>query len=337
LENIAVYLFEKGYASGVVEELSPIVTGTLRECHCEEDEETFILEELLSRGVLIEVAKGRIGFVHLSFLEYYVARALVRTPERLITLVSRPNAHHVLIFACGLTADVAPIIEAAVEAGQALLAAKCISHGRTDNQELAEYVVQEIVKEVGDPFADLLVKVLGKRQREPKKEDSYSILFHKWDAFSEEGLPPHVKGRRFEEFVIEFFGQLFAVVSHDLDTDTGELDVIIEIIKQDSFWIEFGGDAFVECKNWASHIPLKDVGAFIAKVNQGRVKLAFFVSVSGFTAAAKQRLRVQASNISAPLIVPIDGEDMKEALLKREYLEEFFKRKIREIKYLRKY
>jgi hypothetical protein len=76
---------------------------------------------------------------------------------------------------------------------------------------------------------------------------------------------------------------------------------------------------------------------FIAKVNQGRVKLAFFVSVSGFTADAEQRLRIQASNINMPLIVPIEGADLKEMLLKREYFEEFFKRKIREIKYLRKY
>jgi Cdc6-like AAA superfamily ATPase len=337
LEEIAVHQFEQGVFVVGVEEISEIIAKALRELHIDENEEPNVLNELLSRGVLVEVAAGTIQFVHLSFLEYYVAKALVRTPQKLIALVSRPNAHQVLIFACGLIADVAPIIEAAIESGKVILAAKCLSHGRTDNKQLAEYVAQEFIREVGEPFTNLLKRVLDGRVVAAEKEDIYSILLQKWDRFSQDDLPSHIKGSRFEEFVIDFFSQMFTVVSHDLNTENGELDIIVEIIKQDSFWMEFGGDAFVECKNWASHIPLKDVGAFIAKVNQGRVKLAFFVSVNGFTSDAEQRLRIQASNISAPLIVPIEGADLKEVLLKREYFEEFFKRKIREIKYLRKY
>lgn len=327
LENIAIYLFEKGGAIIRVKEIDEIISKTVREFQIEEYAGSSILNELLSSGILIEISLGTFQFAHLSFQEYYVARALVRTPQKLINLIANPNANQVLVFACGLIDDVAPIIEAAIERGHVILAAKCISNGRTDNKQLAEYVAQEFVREVGEPFADLFIRVLGKRTQEATKEDPYSILLRKWDSFSQDNLPSHIKGSRFEEFVVEFFSQVFAVVSHDLNTENGELDIIVEIIKQDPFWVEFGGDAFVECKNWSAHIPLKDVGSFIAKVSQGRLKLSFFVSVSGFTEDARQRLRHQASNISAPLIVPIEGNDMKEMLLRREYFEEFFKKK----------
>jgi hypothetical protein len=90
-------------------------------------------------------------------------------------------------------------------------------------------------------------------------------------------------------------------------------------------------------KNWDSHIPLKEVAAFCHKVTQARVRLGFIVSVSGFTDDAIRTLRNQASNVNAPLIVPISGDDLKKLIRKRGQLDEFFKDKIREIKYVRKY
>jgi hypothetical protein len=336
LERIAVHQFEYNLTAGL-EEISELISRSAQEFHIEKREEPYVLEELLSSGLLVEVSRSAVQFVHLSFLEYYVAKALVRTPQNLINLVSRPNAHQILVFACAMVSDVAPIIQAAIETRQLALAAKCISHGRTDNQQLAEYVVHEFIEEFGEPFAKLLLKVLDNRKEEKPEADPYVSLLRKWDGYSQDNLAAHIKGSRFEEFAIEFFSQSFAVVSHDLNTENGELDLILEIIKKDSFWIEFGGDVFVECKNWASNIPLKDVGAFVAKVTQGRVKLAFFISASGFTGDAEERLRIQASNVAAPLIVPINGIDIKEMLQKREYFEEFFKRKIRDIKYLRKW
>ncbi len=127
------------------------------------------------------------------------------------------------------------------------------------------------------------------------------------------------------------------MVSRDLNTENGELDLVVELGRMDPFWFEFGGDALIECKNWSSNVPLKEVGSFVTKVNQGRVKLGFFVSVSGFTPDAIRTLRNNASNTSAPLVVPISGGEIKTALMRGEVLEEFFKKAIRSFKYLRKY
>jgi hypothetical protein len=68
-----------------------------------------------------------------------------------------------------------------------------------------------------------------------------------------------------------------------------------------------------------------------------RVKLAFFVSVSGFTDDAWRTLRNHATQMSTPLVVPLSGTEIKNALVDGAILEEFFKRAIREMKYLRKF
>jgi restriction endonuclease Mrr len=93
----------------------------------------------------------------------------------------------------------------------------------------------------------------------------------------------------------------------------------------------------VECKNWNSNTPVSEVQSFTQKATQVGVKLAFFVSVSGFTDTAKASLQLTSVNPHLPLIVPISGDQIKDALGRNTDLEEFFKERIRDIKYLRKY
>jgi hypothetical protein len=81
---------------------------------------------------------------------------------------------------------------------------------------------------------------------------------------------------------------------------------------------------------------LKDVATFLHKVTLGRVKLAFVVSMSGFTEDASRTLRNHASNVTLPLVVPITGAVMENALTSGTILEEFFKQRIRDTKYMRK-
>jgi len=150
-------------------------------------------------------------------------------------------------------------------------------------------------------------------------------------------LKSYEKGKRFENFIITLFSQLFKVVSHNLFTENGEIDVVLEITNQEPFWIEFGGDVFVECKNWNKNIPLNEVTKFCHKVSQARLKLGFIVSVNGFTNDAIRTLKNDACNINAPLVVPISGTDIEKSILKREKFDEFLKEKIRNIKYVRKY
>lgn len=335
LEQIALYLFEREQIVFTKEEVNKIATGLLNEIQTIDENDLAIVNDLLSTSLLVRVDNNSFRFAHLSFVEYYTARAIRRDPQKVTNLVSKHGAHDIVMFACGLVDDIAPIVEAAIERKYMILAAKCISHGRTKNQKLTEYVVREFAREVGSPFIDLLIST--KDERQGRKEDIYSTLMRKWDLFSEPSCSSHEKGRRFEEFASDLFAQVFRVVSRDLNTENGELDIVLEIIKSDPFWMEFGGDALVECKNWASHTPLKEVGAFAHKVAQGRVKLAFFISISGFTEDAERTLKNHASNINAPLIVPIDGKSINSVLQRREYFEEFFKERIRAIKYLRKY
>lgn len=336
LEDIAWYMFERRQFRLQTDELKEVISATMKKLEVDDIDSSTVSEELLLNGLLLRVDSQSVSFPHLTFLEYYVARGLEREPSRVVDLISRPDAQGIIEFACGLLDDIAPILKAAIERKEIVLAAKCISRGRTSNQDLINEAIREFVREIGDPFVDLLAKSRGKGEA-PSVEDIYQDLDEKWNAFSKEGLPSWKKGKLFEEFALAFFGEVFEVVSHDLNTENGEIDIILEIIKHDPFWIEFGGDALVECKNWNSAIPLKEVAGFAHKVSQARVKLAFVVSVSGFTEDAERTLRNQASNVAAPLIAPIDGESLGKVLLNREPLEAFFKDKIREMKYVRKY
>jgi hypothetical protein len=83
-------------------------------------------------------------------------------------------------------------------------------------------------------------------------------------------------------------------------------------------------------------IGLQKVATFSHKASSIRgIRLAFFVSVSGFTDNADRTLRNQASDPSRPLIVPITGTDIKNALIRKDDFEGFFKDAIRRMKHLR--
>lgn len=337
LESISVYLFQNNRVTLQQAEAREIISAAIGKTEIEHPDPSAILEELTSSGILRESAIDSIHFIHLSFLEYYIARAVSKKPSQLITLLSEPKAQEIIVFACGLINDIAPLIEAAIERRLFVLAAKCISHGRTVNKKLTSYVVQEFVNEIGEQFINLLVDHIGRQPTALKQTDIHLTLIGKWNTLLQKGLPSNQKGRLFEEFSTEFFGQVFKVVKRDLHTKNGELDLVLENTKTDPFWTEFGGDIFVECKGWGRRVPLKEVGAFAQKVAQSRNKLGFFVSISGFTKDAKRTIESQASNTIAPLIVPIDGTSIESLLTKGEYFEEFFKDRIRDIKYLRKF
>ena len=134
-----------------------------------------------------------------------------------------------------------------------------------------------------------------------------------------------------------FFGEVFSIVKTNLNTENGELDLILENTKTDPFWLEFGSDVLVECKNCTEKVPSQQVGNFADKVTQAHRKLAFFVSVSGFTSDAMRRLQNHSANAASSLIVPLDGLQLTKMLTAGNNFEEFFKACIRDIRYLQKY
>jgi hypothetical protein len=158
----------------------------------------------------------------------------------------------------------------------------------------------------------------------------------KLDQACDKALPNHQRGAEFEAFTQEFFAPLFNIVQQDCRTEAGEIDFILEVRLQSPFWLEFGADVLVECKNLSKPVELKDVGHFDSKVRQSRVKLAFFVSVSGFTVDAMTDMRNLSSNPLNPLVVPVTGDRIRKALRRGENIEEFLKSEIRTIKYKRR-
>jgi len=302
------------------------------------DDSTAIYNELLYSGILQEIGPGNITFIHRTFLEYYSARAISTDPLKVIGLIDKRELHDVVVMACGLLVDIAPILEAAVEKHEVLLAAKCVSHGRTKNKRLTEYVVSSFINEVGQSFIYQLMEFVHGDEFKEESYDTDSTLVDLWDRCFIEEITEQEKGKRFEEFSISFFSNLFKVVRHDFNTENGEIDLVCEFKAVDPFWSDFGGEVLVECKNWNSNVPLKEVGTFAYKVSTVRgLKLGFFVSGSGFTADAIRTLKNQAGDESKPLIVPIIGADIKKVLLQKDDIAEFFKESVRDMKFLRKY
>ena len=333
IERLAVKLFQDGRTFFDRNDLLIELNSIDNSDGLDED----IIQWIVSSGLFRRDSKTTYSFVHKSFFEYYTARALKDNPLELIHILEREDSREVFEFACSLVVDVAPLIEAAIDRRLFMLAAKCISQGRTNNHQLKETVVYAFVNETGREFINLLIETISPNIVNEANDNKIKNLIELWEHAFEADLPSHVKGERFEDFAEDFFGRVFEIISRNLNTENGEFDLIVGHKKIDPFWSEFGGDILIECKNWSSNVPLKEVTSFINKVNQSRVKLAFFVSVSGFTADATRTLKNNVSNSTAPLVVPITGSEIKTALLEGEELEEFFKRVIRSFKYLRKY
>jgi hypothetical protein len=150
-------------------------------------------------------------------------------------------------------------------------------------------------------------------------------------------LNNQVRGKEFETFVEKFFGRVFTIASRNPRTDYGEFDLIVEIATSGPFWAAIGTDALIECKNWNTGTPISDVNEFIGKHSSTRVRLAFFVSASGFTKDAMERFKSNASNPYSALLVPITGEDIEGVLKSELALDEFFRTCIRRIQYVQKF
>lgn len=299
--------------------------------------EALVNELVFTIGILRVDARGDVSFIHRSFLEFYAALAISDDPSRVVEFVGKPELHEVVIMACGLTTDVGPIIEAAVQHGEVLLAAKCISNSRSKSRGLSDYVMKALLEQVEAPFGESMATFFGKQPAPPAPRDEHLDLLNLLKEVGAGGLTSEEKGARFERFAVALFEKFFKVVSHDLNTFNGEIDLVLELVRWAPFWSDFGGECLVECKNWAATIPLKDVGSFSSKADKTRgIRLAFILSMSGFTKDAMDTMRIQAADPRKCLIVPIMGEDIKAALMKKDDFEEFFKSSIRRITHFRK-
>ena len=297
-----------------------------------------VIDQLLSSGILIRHDADLFSFMHLTFMEFYAAKWLINAPRKLGTLLvtSGPVAKEIILFAAGMILDVAPLVESAVDRRELILAANCLREGRAENRVLEAYVLDQLQRELGP---ELIRKLAGgiTQVKRPQPESIHSVLSRQYSEIRDSTLKSYEKGKKFEEFAERFFRQTFNVVEVNRNTENGEFDIILENPATDPFWFEYGGDIFVECKNWDTSRPLKETAAFANKVRMSRGRLGFFVSVSGFSEDAIRTLKNQVADKDAPLIVPISGEEIELMLGHREKFDLFFKESIRKIKHLHKW
>ena len=298
-----------------------------------------VIEQLLLSGILVQRSVDSVSFMHLTFMEFYAAKRLVESfPMKLKGLVTEaaPTAREVILFAAGMILDVAPLVEAAVDRRELILAANCLREGRTENRALESSVVDQLRIELGSDLVEKLTAMVSNEET-PKPESVHETLIRQYAMLKDPKLKSHEKGKLFEEFMERFFRQSFHVVDLNTNTENGEIDITLENIGSDPFWYELGGDILVECKNWQSSRPLKETATFANKVRLSRGRLGFFVSVNGFTDDAIRTLKNQVADKDAPLIVPITGEEIETMLEHKEKFDLFFKDAIRKMKHLHKW
>jgi len=293
--------------------------------------------DMLAAPWIITSAKGSFSFAHKMFQMYFMARHHCDQPGALFELsgLNEPDRREILNIVAGLVDDVAPLVDACLGRGLLIDAAGCLGNARAENRALCGHVAREFRRSVPSVVLQHLTSFSSPgAQPDQEAVDHYGLMCN-LDHACDKALPNHRRGAEFEVFAQAFFAPLFTTVQRNCRTESGEIDLILEVQRQSPFWLEFGADVLVECKNLSAPVELKEVGHFDSKVRQARVKLAFFVSVSGFTANAMTDLRNLSSNPLNPLVVPITGEKIRSALRRGEDLEEFLKTAIRSIKYKR--
>jgi hypothetical protein len=295
-----------------------------------------LLDTLCGTGIVVSIGQDIYQFSHHTFLEFYTARAAASSEECFQIILAHPPSKETVLFLAGLLDDATRVIEAVIRQGDLLMAVRCLSESKTHNEALINFTIAEFVRELGLPFAKRLADYVEDRKKEHGNTPHINLL-RDYDGVCEKGLASHVKGRRLEKFMADFFGQVFVLVNANLNTENGELDLLFENKRIDPFWIECGGDIFVECKNYLDHVPSKEIGNFADKVSQAHGKLAFFVAVNGFTEDAMRRILNHAAKGTSPLIVPIEGSDLTKMLTAREDFESFLKERIRNVRYVQKY
>ena len=145
------------------------------------------------------------------------------------------------------------------------------------------------------------------------------------------GASADARGRGLEEFAVALLGTCFEVVDIRRHHQAGEVDVICENVNPGPFWANYPGDIWVECKNTEARATTEQVNTFLGKLMASRSHLGFFFSTAGLTKDAMDRLKIVASDRSAPLIAPVSGQDIEDLLEQRPDLPRFFKAIIRKV------
>ncbi len=305
-----------------------------------------LIPDLLATTRLVRVYGDEIMFAHRSIHEFMVARRLHDDPTRLLEALDlgETSIGEILRFAAGLSDEIAPLVDLLLIRERTLDAVTCLRFARVPNPALAAYVAVKLGHHIGDEFIRRLLQQISPDVHQistvevnRSASSVHDRLLELLDESCDRSRPNHERGARFELFVEAFFDGPFEPVERNWRTEHGELDLLMEIRGGTPYWDHWGADVLVECKNLATAAESNQVQAFAGKVAAARVKLAFMVSVNGFTADAMQAFRSQSRGNDRALIVPIAGEHIRQMLQRQSPIEAFIKDRIRDIQYERKF
>ena len=333
LGKLATSLYAKGQSVQPVDELLSD-QGLQRR-----SQESFVMQRWLKQSGLLHFNGEDIGFAHKSVMEFFVAWHFRDDAAGLGVFLSDLDdfSSEVLRYAAGLIDELGPLIEPLIYRGQLLLAANCVAWGKSRNTALADHII-DLIERALEPriFSQMLHRVQERRVEPalfpPAARDRYDTLLDLFDRSIEE-VPNHERGQRFEEFTNALFNGVFEPVSMNYRTEHGEIDIVMENVGQGHFWGEYGGDIFIECKNLKNSAEAHMVHTFASKASLAGRKLAFFVSLHGFSAPALAAIRTKSLMTGHTLLVPLCGEEIRNALLRRVDLENFFKDQIRKVRH----
>ena len=285
-------------------------------------------------GLLRAGPAGTIGFIHLAMAEFLAASAVRDDSHRLRELAERPSTEVVVSTAISLSADpVEAVLQLADRPGLHSLRLSATAFSELP-PGVAKRVRAALIQEI-----DALLG--GQGGDSPPSEAKTAAagdepdLLTRWHALLAREAEGYERGVALELFMADFFGRFFEVVEHDYRTDIGQIDLLLSNTRTDPFWFSHFADMYVECKNTTRKTEQKEINDFAGKLAPGRTTLAFFVSQSGFTPPAWDRIRAAALDRAGTLIVPLTGAQIERTLVDGEEPEPFFKRLVRDTSHLR--
>jgi hypothetical protein len=265
-------------------------------------------------------ADNSISFIDRSIYEFFLGGAITQDLH-LFDYIRATDAIEAAVFASGISTQPVELISKVYRRFGVALAAKCCRECQHEQKLVRNTLASIIIDDLGDGFEDAMRNILG---FDPVTQDLASVddepeavkeLIEHWRTMPRRGADPSARGRGLEEFSRVLLGSFFKIVQVRARHKVGEVDLVCEIIQNDPFWSSYGGDVWVECKNTEAKTTLAQVNTFIGKLMGSRWKLGFFLSVSGFSKDAMERLQNLGSNPAVPLIVPISGDDVDQFLV----------------------
>lgn len=296
--------------------------------HLSDHQVEALLRSGKDRALLIEGSAGEVNFSHRLMAEFFAASFAANDPGRLQQLATLVGSQESVALALSLTdAPALALVALAETPGLSTLERlrpllSDLPRGALDHaREILTERTIAVLSSGGPPSPPANDSGL--------EDEHHSSLLRRWLALEQSESYGYERGLELELFMVDFFGRFFGVVEHDYRTEIGQIDLLLENIQNNPFWLGHNADIPVECKNTRDLTEQGAINMFAGKLASSPATLSFFVSQAGFTPPAWARLRSAAQNREQTTIVPITGDRIRRTLEDGEEAEHFFKARVR--------